>query len=168
MAEVDVISVLDASEVSRDVATTSKQLKTIGSPIDDKSPVTDTTSVSHTSILKYISYVLQDTNSRIASGNVVVSMSGIATSAKQDLIIGALGANNDAVAANDSGSYTLVSLTKRLLTKINAGQSLKANSLSVSIASDDDLQSKLGIVTEIAPANDTASSGINGRLQRVS
>lgn len=168
MAEVDVISVLDATEVSRDVATTSKQIKTIGLPIDDKSSSTDTTSVSHTSLLKYISYVLQDTNSRIAAGNVIVSMTGSATSAKQDSIIGALGANNDTVAANDTGSYTLVSLTKRMLTKLNAGQSSKANSLSVSIASDDDLQSKLGIITETAPASDTASSGLNGRLQRVS
>lgn len=49
----------------------------------------------------------------------------------------------------------------------NAGQDVKANSLPIVIASDDDVQAKLGIVTETAPATDTASSGLNGRLQRV-
>jgi hypothetical protein len=47
------------------------------------------------------------------------------------------------------------------------GQTTKTASLSVSIASDDDLQGKLGSLTETAPASDTASSGINGRLQRI-
>jgi hypothetical protein len=47
------------------------------------------------------------------------------------------------------------------------GQSNKAGSAPVTIASDDDLQGKLGIVTETAPATDTASSGLNGRLQRI-
>ncbi len=47
------------------------------------------------------------------------------------------------------------------------GQATKANSEPVVIASDDDIQSKLGIVTETAPSTDTASSGLNGRLQRI-
>lgn len=44
------------------------------------------------------------------------------------------------------------------------GQTTKAGSLSVSVASDDDM---VGSKTETAPASDTASSGLNGRLQRV-
>lgn len=60
---------------------------------------------------------------------------------------------------------SLVLLLARFPTAI--GQAAKAASLSVSIASDDDIQGKLGIVTETAPASDTASSGLNGRLQRV-
>lgn len=47
------------------------------------------------------------------------------------------------------------------------GQATKANSVPVVLASDDDIQAKLGIVTETAPASDTASSGLNGRLQRI-
>lgn len=47
------------------------------------------------------------------------------------------------------------------------GQGAKTASLPVVLASDDDLQGKVGIVTETAPASDTASSGLNGRLQRV-
>jgi hypothetical protein len=52
-------------------------------------------------------------------------------------------------------------------TDLAPGQGNKAASLPVTIASDDDVQAKLGIVTETAPASDTASSGLNGRLQRV-
>lgn len=47
------------------------------------------------------------------------------------------------------------------------GQAAKAGSLPVTLASDDDLQAKIGIVTETAPGTDTASSGLNGRLQRI-
>jgi hypothetical protein len=52
-------------------------------------------------------------------------------------------------------------------TDVTLGQGNKAASLPVTIASDDDVQAKIGIVTETAPASDTASSGLNGRLQRV-
>lgn len=47
------------------------------------------------------------------------------------------------------------------------GQAAKVASLPVVLASDDDIQGKLGIVTETAPGTDTASSGLNGRLQRI-
>lgn len=47
------------------------------------------------------------------------------------------------------------------------GQGAKVASLPVTIASDDDLQGKLGALTETGPATDSASSGLNGRLQRV-
>jgi len=52
-------------------------------------------------------------------------------------------------------------------TGIPLGQTTKAGSIPMTIASDDDIQAKLGIVTEAAPASDTASSGLNGRLQRI-
>jgi hypothetical protein len=57
--------------------------------------------------------------------------------------------------------------TQTVQTLPAAGQGAKAASLPVVLASDDDVQAKLGIVTETAPATDTASSGLNGRLQRV-
>jgi hypothetical protein len=47
------------------------------------------------------------------------------------------------------------------------GQQNKAASLPVVIASDDDVQGKLGALAETAPTTDTASSGLNGRLQRI-
>lgn len=47
------------------------------------------------------------------------------------------------------------------------GQTTKSASEPVVIASDDDIQGKLGALTETAPSTDTASSGLNGRLQRI-
>lgn len=57
------------------------------------------------------------------------------------------------------------------------GQKTMANSLSVTVASDQTVLAtsanqsteltRLGDVTETAPASDTASSGLNGRLQRI-
>lgn len=47
------------------------------------------------------------------------------------------------------------------------GQTTKAASLSVALASDDASLTLQGSLTEAAPASDTASSGLNGRLQRV-
>lgn len=49
----------------------------------------------------------------------------------------------------------------------SVGQKAKAASLPVTLASDEDLLPVLGGVTETAPGTDTASSGLNGRLQRV-
>lgn len=45
------------------------------------------------------------------------------------------------------------------------GQAAKASSLSVAWSTENDAQ--IGSVTEAAPASDTASSGLNGRLQRI-
>lgn len=76
------------------------------------------------------------------------------------------------VAADDIGGV----LHQRVKVSIGAdgsaadlafGGALAAASLPATIATDDPLQAKLGIVTETAPASDTASSGLNGRLQRV-
>jgi len=50
---------------------------------------------------------------------------------------------------------------------LGVGQQAKAASLPVAIASDDVTLALFGPVTETAPATDTASSGLNGRLQRV-
>lgn len=47
------------------------------------------------------------------------------------------------------------------------GQKAKAASLAVTLASDEDSLGLLGAITETAPASDTASSGLNGRLQRI-
>ena len=47
------------------------------------------------------------------------------------------------------------------------GGATAANSLPVTTATDDPSVARTGIVTETAPATDTASSGLNGRLQRI-
>lgn len=86
------------------------------------------------------------------------------------------GAVDETAPASDTASSGLNGRLQRIAQRLTSlialvpaalGQTTKAASFSVSVASDDDLQAKLGIVTETAPASDTASSGLNGRLQRI-
>jgi hypothetical protein len=78
-----------------------------------------------------------------------------------------LGAKADAAATTDAGTFTLVALVKRLLGKFPAvvGQTTKAGSLSVALASDSDAFTITGSVTVSGAAtatltnvNDTATS----------
>jgi hypothetical protein len=50
---------------------------------------------------------------------------------------------------------------------VAAGPGTAAAASRVTLASDDPLLPLAGAVTETAPATDTASSGLNGRLQRI-
>lgn len=110
-----------------------------------------------------------------------------------------VGAKGETPATTDTASSGLNGLFKRFLVQFTAfrdrfpvslGQKVKASSLPVTIASDQDalaitaaslplpnlaststLQTDqnvlIGAVTEAAPGTDTASSGLNGRLQRI-
>lgn len=99
-----------------------------------------------------------------------------------------IGSPGDAAAANSTDDNTLVALAKKMVAQLAGtltvtapvGSATAANQATeiVSLASidaklttlnfsTDTLESALGIVTETAPASDTASSGLNGRLQRV-
>lgn len=87
-----------------------------------------------------------------------------------------IGAKADASATTDTGTFSLLALFKRSLEKLTAliallpasiGAKTAAESLSVTVASDDTTRTLTGAVTETAPASDTASSGLNGRLQRI-
>lgn len=53
------------------------------------------------------------------------------------------------------------------LVPASIGAKAAAGSLSVTTATDDNTLALFGAVTETAPASDTASSGLNGRLQRI-
>jgi hypothetical protein len=83
------------------------------------------------------------------------------------------GAKADAAAGSDAGTFTFMALFKRLLQKFTTqfpaalGGTTAANSLAVTLASDGTYATLAGGVTEAAPATDTASSGANGRLQRI-
>lgn len=80
-----------------------------------------------------------------------------------------LGAKADSPASDDTGTWSLIALFKRLLGKLPAslGGKTAAASFSVTTATDDPELTLIGSVTETAPATDTASSGLNGRLQRI-
>ncbi len=78
---------------------------------------------------------------------------------------GGSGSSDSTAALQTAGNASLASLDTKVPAK---GTAAAAAAQPVTIATDDGVQTKLGIVTETAPASDTASSGLNGRLQRVS
>lgn len=87
-----------------------------------------------------------------------------------------IGAVNETAPASDTASSgnngRLQRIAQRLTSLIallpaSIGQKAKATSLAVTLASDEDLLTNIGAVNETAPASDTASSGNNGRLQRI-
>lgn len=91
-------------------------------------------------------------------------------------LVKSTGAQADSSASSDTGTFSQISLFKRLLEKVTALTSLfptslggktAAASFSVTTATDDPELTLIGSVTETAPATDTASSGLNGRLQRI-
>lgn len=96
--------------------------------------------------------------------------------ATDDPAVARLGATNETAPASDTAAAAANGRLQRIAQRLSSlialipaalGQAAKAASLSVTIASDDDVQGKLGALTEAAPASDTASSGLNGRLQRI-
>ena len=100
----------------------------------------------------------------------------VATSTKQDAQSTLIGAVTETTPGSDTGSSGLNGRLQRIAQRLTSlialipaalGQTTKSGSFAVTVASDDDLQGKLGALTETAPASDTASSGLNGRLQRV-
>lgn len=85
------------------------------------------------------------------------------------------GATTDAVVAGGAAG-SLSAKMRRLTTDIAAmllrwpaalGPTVAANSLPVTLSTDGQFVVATGAITETAPATDTASSGLNGRLQRI-
>jgi hypothetical protein len=83
------------------------------------------------------------------------------------------GAKADAAATTDTGTFSLIALFKRLLQKFTTqfpaalGGTTAANSFPVTLSTDGPFVTQTGAINETAPATDTASSGLNGRLQRI-
>lgn len=128
-------------------------------------------------------YVL--TNQQIdAAGDVVEGSGGAGGSADFGTAI-----DGQTLATGEGNLGWLSSVYKALTDRLpTIGQKAKAASLSVTLSNDHDAVSvtgtvavtggstsanqatelaRIGIETETAPANDTASSGLNGRLQRI-
>lgn len=101
---------------------------------------------------------------------------GDANAANQVVTNASIGAVNDAAAGSDTATASLNSLIKRLLQRTTThigqfpatlGQKNKAGSFAVTLASDENILSQVGATNETAPVSDTATVGLNGRLQRV-
>ena len=85
-----------------------------------------------------------------------------------------VGAIADAAASTDTGSATLIALFKRhlqrittLLAQLPAALGSTSDSGSLSVAQSTEGKAAIGATNETAPGTDTASSGLNGRLQRI-
>lgn len=110
----------------------------LGSTTDVRTTLTDATSVSIMSVLKQISFSAQNPPTQAVTG---------------------------------SGSFTVVQGTGTNLHTVVDSGTVTANIGTIgTIATESTLSAQntlIGAVTETAPSTDTASSGLNGRLQRI-
>lgn len=99
---------------------------------------------------------------------------GGSTEAKQDAEIVLVGALTETAPATDTDSSGLNGRLQRIAQRITSmiallpaslGQKASAASLAVVLSTEE--EALIGSLTETAPATDTASSGLNGRLQRI-
>lgn len=110
-------------------------------------------------------------------GNVTVSSSalpsGAATAAKQPALGTAGTASSDVLTVQGIASMTALKVDGSAVTQPISASSLPlptGASTETTLGtrlSESDFDTKVGSLTESAPASDTASSGLNGRLQRV-
>lgn len=146
--------------------------------LTETAPATDTASSGLNGRLQRIAQRITSLIAILPSalGQTTKTGSFAVTVASDDDLQGKLGSLTETAPASDTASSglngRLQRIAQRLTTHIgqfpsSLGQTTKSGSNSVTLASDDDIQSKIGIVTETAPASDTASSGLNGRLQRI-
>lgn len=146
MAEVDTVQIPTVTQptIGETVATMSKLIKSTGVPTDAKSTATDATSVTFMQVFKQISASVQ-------------------------ALVTAIGST-----AWDLGSGTSGSRTQRVI--IDSGQLAGNQTTAQAMAAgfqltdpptDGTFALRTGSLTETAPATDTASSGLNGRLQRI-
>lgn len=114
------------------------------------------------------------------SSPVIEAATGPSSAARQVVTIGdkagnavdSIGGLTETAPASDTASSGLNGRLQRIAQRLTSlialqpsiGTAASAASLSVTVATDDVL---VGIRTETAPASDTASSGLNGRLQRI-
>jgi hypothetical protein len=126
--------------------------------------------------------IIENANGPVSAANplpVTVSGGGgggDASAANQVIQITDLGGVTETAPATDTGSSGLNGRMQRVAQRLTSliaqipatlGQKTKSAALAVTLASDEDLLALNGAVTETAPATDTASSGLNGRLQRI-
>jgi hypothetical protein len=105
-------------------------------------------------------------------GSKAAASSFAVTDSTED--IARMGIITETAPANDTASSGLNGRLQRIAQNITAqtallpasiGQKARAASFAIALAAEDSAQ--LGGLTETAPASDTASSGLNGRLQRI-
>lgn len=166
-----------ADAASRPVALSNEDVAMLGA-LTEAAPASDTASSGHNGRLQRIA---QRLTSLIA---LMPSALGGTTSANSLPVVLSsdgpfatqTGSITETAPASDTASSGLNGRLQRIAQRVTSliallptaiGPTAKAGALSTTTATDDPLISQTGIVTEAAPASDTASSGLNGRLQRI-
>lgn len=117
-----------------------------------------------------------DADPYIVATGATLTGGGDATAANQTTLNTEVGIVTETAPATDTASSGLNGRLQRIAQRLTSliaqvpatlGQKAKSASMAVTLASDEDLLTYTGGVTETAPATDTASSGLNGRLQRI-
>lgn len=159
---------LTATSLSTTIATDDAMV----GALTETAPATDTASSGLNGRLQRIAQRITSLISLLpASLGVKLTATSLSTTiATDDAMVGAL---TETAPASDTASSGLNGRLQRVAQRLTAliallpasiGVKLTATSLSTTIATDDVM---VGALTETAPATDTASSGLNGRLQRV-
>lgn len=104
-----------------------------------------------------------------ASLPVTQSTEDKAVDAARNAVLGVITGAAVVTDADGTLQQYLRGIVKKMIAQLPAalGGTTAANSLPVVLSSDGPFATQTGSVTEAAPATDTASSGLNGRLQRV-
>jgi hypothetical protein len=141
----------------------------LGAP-DEAAPATDIAPSGIRAALKRVAQNITSLAAQLPAtlGGKTAAASLAVTLASDDVLLGRLPATLGAKANASSLAVTLATddvLLGRLPASL--GAKTAAASLSVTTATDDLALARFGILTEVAPATDTASSGLNGRLQRI-
>lgn len=130
--------------------------------------------------------VTDNGGSLTVDGTVTVGSSALPTGAATETTVATLvtesnfntktGALNESAPASDTASSGLNGRLQRIAQRLTSliglfptalGGTTSANSLPVVLSSDGPFAIQTGAINETAPASDTASSGLNGRLQRI-
>jgi hypothetical protein len=154
----------------------SKDAPTTGDTFFILGPITPRTDSSGSPLITLDTSLLA-TGAKQDTGNVslaTIAGKDFATAAKQDGQSVLLGPVTETAPATDIASSGLNGRLQRVAQRITSligllptalGSTTAANSLAVTQSTED--IARQGILTETAPASDTASSGQNGRLQRI-
>jgi len=156
--------------------TSSGSGNTLLGAVDETAPGSDTASAGLNGRLQRIAQRLTSLIGLLptALGSAAASASLAVTASTED--IARIGATDETAASSDTATSGLNGRLQRIAQRITSlialvpaslGAKTASGSFAVTTATDDALIALHGAVTETAPASDTASSGLNGRLQRI-
>ena len=158
--------------VDASVTVDTSALETLTGSKTETAPATDTASSGLNGRLQRIAQRVTALIALVPSAlGANASSNSLSTAVATDDVM--VGSRTETAPASDTASSGLNGRLQRLAQRVTAlialvpsalGANASSNSLSTAVATDDVM---VGSRTETAPASDTASSGLNGRLQRL-